>query len=165
MKKIYIYGFSLVELLVVISVFAVLGTVAANSVMSTLKNTRKTDSQITVRENLNYTLSVIERQIRGAQSIVPCPNTSTNSLVYTDQAGVSTNFSCVFPSGDGYVASGSSRLTSENLQVVSCNFSCTHTDTNKPPLVKVVITAEDKTNKNAEGSRVTVQTDITLRNY
>lgn len=158
-------GLSLIEILVVVSVFAALGIIVSRSVISTLRSARKSDSQVNVRQNLNYAVSVIERQIRGANTIDPCPNTSQYAITYLSNERINTSFSCIFPSGDGYVASGSARLTSESVLITECSFSCTQPNLNSPPVVTVSLTAEDAVNKTVEGSTVTVQTEITLRNY
>lgn len=66
-------GFSLIEILVVISIFAVIGILTTRSIFITLRSARKSDSLVRVRENVNYAMGIIERQIRTAES-VNCAN-------------------------------------------------------------------------------------------
>ncbi len=165
MAKNYKSGMSLIEILIVVSVFAILGMIVSVSIISTLKSARKSEAQIGVRENLNYAVSVIERQLRGAESVSPCPNTSNQVLNYVSSDRISTSFSCQFLGQDGYIASGSARLTSEQILITSCNFACQQEDLNDPPTVIINIAARDALNQQAEGSQVTIQTEISLRNY
>ncbi len=88
-----ILGLSLIEILVVVSIFAILGIIITRSVILTLQGSKKSESLIRVRENLDYAKSVIERQIRNADN-AECPNPDTTLLNYTDQFGNKTSFSC-----------------------------------------------------------------------
>ena len=67
-------GMSLLEILVVVAIFSILGVIVTRSVLLTLRGSKKSESQVKVRENVNYALAVIERQLRNADSIVTCPN-------------------------------------------------------------------------------------------
>lgn len=158
-------GISLLEILVVITVFAVLGIIIARSVFLTLGGSKKSDSQVKIRENVNYALSIIERQIRNANSIVTCPNSPTTTLEYLDENGVSASFSCVNVGGsDSYIASSSARLTSGDIQIVSCSLACIPGDGGVPQSVKINVTAQDAASATAE-SYVDFTTEIFLRTY
>lgn len=112
-------GYSLVEILVVLGIFAILATVATQAVFQTIRGSRKSESSIKVRENLNYALSVMERQLRGVTDISSCIN---NRIDYSHKFGTSY-FACI--SGvDSYIASGSARLTSDQVKLNSCTISC-----------------------------------------
>lgn len=161
MKKI-IKGFSLVEILVVISVFAVIGILSTRSLFLTLRGAKKSDSLVRVRENINLALSVMERQIRNSESIT-CPSSGV-TLSYISLEGVDTSFSCT-TGPNGFIASGSARLTSADISVTSCLFTCSQTDLNTPPLVKVSITAEDNISTSVEKGSITTETQIVARNY
>jgi len=156
-------GFSLVEILIVITIFAVIGLLSTRSIFLTIRGAKKSDSLVRVRENVNYSLSVIERQIRNSESIT-CPNASTSILEYVSLEGTSTTFSCVSAGDDKYVASGSGRLTSSDITVTSCSFSCT-VGVNTPPSVKVALEAVDNESTGVEKGVVSIQTEIVVRNY
>ena len=160
-------GFSLIEMMVVISVFAVIGILTTSVVALTLKTSKKSDSLIRTRENVNYALAVIERQIRNAESIEMCTGAASQTLSYSSIEGVSGSFTCVAPTIDttGYIASGSARLTSDDISITSCTFTCSQTDANNPPSVKVSIAAEDSTSSLDQGSFVTSEIEIVTRNY
>lgn len=156
-------GFSLVEILIVITIFAVIGLLSARSISQTLKSAKKSDSLVRVRENVNYSLAVIERQLRNSENIT-CPNASTSLLTYISLEGTTTSFSCVTSGTDKYIASGSGRLTSNDISVTSCSFSCSK-NTNNPAIVKVSVVAEDAVGTSTEKGSVTAQTEIVVRNY
>lgn len=154
-------GMSLVEILVVVAVFGILGSITTTSVMLTLRGARKSESQQLVRENLNYALSVIERQIRGAEEIISC---SGNTVSYKSGDNITSSFTCTSVGVGGYMASGSARLTSDDVSLTACSFSCTQTDPNQPYTVSVSLTGKSKATSGVESSTVTTGTDITLRN-
>lgn len=163
MKKNINKGFSLVEILIVITIFAVIGLLSTRSVFLTLRGAKKSDSLVRVRENVNYSLSIIERQLRNSESVT-CPNPSTNILNYVSLEGTATTFSCVTAGTDKYIASGSARLTSSDIIVSSCAFTCT-VGVNTPPSVKITVEAVDANSTTVEKGTVTTQTEIVVRNY
>ena len=171
-RKIYNKGLSLVEILVVISVFAVIGILSTRSIFLTLRGAKKSDSLVRVRENVNFAMGVIERQIRNAQSLeILCDGIPSSSLSYVAQEGALTDFSCEDLGNltDGYIASGGARLTSPDIDVTSCSFTCTQLDPNDPPnfppTIRVSITAEDTVSTSIEKGVVTAETEIISRNY
>ena len=121
-------GFSLVEILVVITIFGIVGVLATQGLFLTFRGTRKSDSVRQVREELNYATAVMERLLHNALSgpgRVDCPVSYAGLRVeYTDLQNQSASFSCEDIAGVGYVASRSARLTSENIMITDCNFTC-----------------------------------------
>src|SRR3990170_3264778 len=65
-------GYSIVELLVVVTIFTFLAIIVTQAVVLTLRGSRKGESLISVRENLDYAFAVMERQLRSARSITSC---------------------------------------------------------------------------------------------
>lgn len=165
-KKYFQKGFSIIEMLVVVSIFVVVGILTTRSVSMTLRGSKKSDSTIRVRENLNYSMGVIERQIRNAEKIVACPLTDPLTLSYVDFGGILSSFSCNLTS-PGYVASGAAttRITSNDISVTACSFTCSQINKNNPPIVTVNLTAEDATQTGMDKASVSTQTEIVVRNY
>ncbi|HCR35776.1 hypothetical protein A2130_00635 [Candidatus Woesebacteria bacterium GWC2_33_12] len=153
-------GFSLIEILVVISIFAVIGILTTRSIFLTIRGAKKSDSLVRVRENVNYAMGVMERQIRNAQSI-DCVSSTASIIYYTALEGVDSTISCV----DDYIASGSGRLTSSDIVVTNCSLSCIQTDINSPISVRISIAAEDTVSTSVEKGSVTSETEIIARNY
>lgn len=163
-KRKKIQGFSLIEILIVITIFAAIGLLATRSIFLTIRGAKKSDSLVRVRENVNYSLSVIERQLRNSEGVT-CPNASTSTLNYISLEGTATTFSCVTAGTDKYIASGSARLTSSDITVTSCAFTCTVGGVNTPPSVKIAIDAVDNESTSVEKGTVSIQTEIVVRNY
>ncbi len=160
-------GFSLIEMLVVITVFAMIAGVSAQAIALSLSSARKTDAATDIRENVNYALSAIERNMRNAVSCTP--GTST-TLQYVDQYRNTTTFSCpglgsqtVSP-----VASGSANisLTGANIIMTTCLFTCTGApNTGVPQTVDIVLSARTLGSVTSESSEVTVSSKVVLRSY
>ena len=161
-------GFSLIEMMVTISIFAVIGVLVTTSMALTLRSSKKSDSLVRVRESLNYSLSSLERQIRNSDSIVSCTGLPVSTLSYISMEGITTSFSCVTAGSDKYIASGSGalikRLTPSDILVTSCSFTCTQT-ANSPAVIKVNVTAEDATSTGTEKGSVSTNMEIITRNY
>lgn len=157
-------GLSLIEILVVITIFAVLGIVISSSVILTIQGTKKTEALIRARENVNYSLSVIDRNLKNANSVTDC--TDPLSITYVDQYGKTSTFSCVGIGGDdAYIASGSSRLTAITTKIISCSFTCAQpADLSKPPIVSVSVSAKDSLFSGSQSASISAQTEIYLRN-
>ena len=160
-----VQGFSLLEILVVITVFSMLAILTTQAVILTLRGTKKSESLTKVRGNIDYSLAVIERNIRNADSIVECPNTDQTIISYTDENGSITSFSCDSDSDGGYIASASGRLTSSEVDVTSCSFVCEDAVGETNPAVTVSVSAQDAALSALEGGEITISTKIFLRSY
>ena len=171
-KKIFVSGVSLAEILIVVTIFAALGLVVSSSLILTMRGTKKSESLVKVRENVSYSISVIERNLRNANNITTCATSESvdpeefKSITYLDQYGEFSTFSCVNTGeDDSYIASGSARLSSEGIKITSCSFSCTEPeDTTKSPFVTVEISAADVGSSGVLTASVSAETKIQLRN-
>lgn len=160
-------GMSLMEILVVIGIFAVLGTLTTRAILLTLGGGKKTETVIKVRENLSYALGVISRQLRNADLVTNCTNANTLQINYLDDNGVASTFSCanIGPGTVGYVASGSAKLTNDSIDITSCAFTCTNNGPDKPSSVRVDLEAQDATTTGISNISVSSSTEVLLRNY
>lgn len=163
-------GLSLLEILVVISIFAVLGILVTRSVLLTLGGGKKSETLIKVRENLNYSTGVIERQLRNAGSVTDCTNSDTSAINYVDQSGKTTKFFCVnvgVPGTVGFIASDSAttKLTNNDVKITSCSFTCALSTAGTPSSVTVNLQATDATAVGVDNTVVSTSTQIFLRNY
>jgi len=159
-------GISLIEILVVVAMFATIGVLVTRTIILSLQGTQKSASTFHARENLDYAMSVIERQIRNADSIdtssIPCDGSSHTEIDYKDQNGLPGSFSC--PPGDGTIASGSAVLTSSTVQVTNCSFTCS-TSSSGNQSVSIDLTIQDASATGIEGAQVSASTQIDLMNY
>lgn len=160
MVKKHIVGMSIIELLVVVLVFAVISVLATQTIALSLRGSRKSESSIGVRENVNYALSVMERQLHNAESVA-CPSSTT--IAYQDALSQAADFTCDL--GMGFVASSSAQLTGNNVQVTACSFVCDPGSPGVPPSVTISITAQDAAASGVEQTKFTTDTRILLRTY
>ena len=168
MKKL-LMGYSLVELLVVVSIFSVIILITTQAIVLSLRSSRKGESLITVRENIDYAFSVMERHIRSAEDIITC-SADGRTLNYTDQWGEAAIFSCLGGT-NGYIASGSAvllRITSDEVDI-NCNsvpiFVCNIPGGDVPPSVEIEVTGSKAGETAVEGASVNTNTRIQLRTY
>lgn len=162
----YESGMSLLEILVVTAIFAILGIITTRAIILTIGGSKKSESIIKVRENLGNSMGIIERQLRNADSISECPNPYVTSISYVDQLGETASFSCSgIGTDDAYVSSGSARLTSNLIKITYCSFECTPGTSVNPASVNVSLNAQDVAATGLVTSRVSLTTQIFLRNY
>lgn len=160
-------GMSLIEILVVVGIFSILGVLTTRSVILSIGGGKKTETLIKVRENVNYAMGVIERQLRNANSISDCTNNDTLRIDYLDSNGQAAYFSCNNIGTNGFVASGSAsiKLTSDTVKVTSCSFECKTGNPGVPSSVKVSLEATDKDAIGITNATVSSTNEVFLRNY
>ncbi len=158
-------GMSFIEILLVVSIFAILGILVGRITLLTLRGSNKSDALIKVRENLDYAIAVMERQIRNAEAVSPCPNASPTRLDYKDSQGSAAYFACVTSGSDVYVASGSARLTNNEIVVTSCTLTCNPSTGINQNSVSINLEARDARSTSIESARVSATTQIFLRTY
>src|SRR4030043_751743 len=76
-----LFGYSIIEILIVIGIFAIFSVVVTQSVILSLRGTKKSGSVVTVKEDLEYAASTIERVLQNATSITdpnPCSGTQAH---------------------------------------------------------------------------------------
>jgi prepilin-type N-terminal cleavage/methylation domain-containing protein len=159
-------GYTLVEMLVVIVIFATIAVVASQTLILTLRGTRKADAVSKVRQDVDYALGSMERQLRGAKVITSaCTGTASPQISFTDQNGNIVTFACVGVNGSNQpssIASSSGTLTSNGITISACSFTCTPGNGSSPTQVTMNITAKDLAGQNAP---VSATTQVTLRSY
>ena len=157
-------GFSLIEMLVVVAVFSVIAVIATQSLTTSLRGTRKSESLGHVRENVEYAMNVIERSLRGAKEL-DCPSSSGSKLEYFTSSGASAYFEC----SAEHIASNSAAavITSNDIRVINCGtvFMCVSSIGGVPGYVNISVTAQESDIQGAESAEYTSSTRILLRNY
>ena len=159
------YGYTLVEILIVVFIFAVLMLVTIQSLSQTLKGSKKSENQVKARQNVDYTISSMERLIRNARSI-SCPNQYI--LNYVDEYENQASFACL-PNGstNGYIASSSARMTNSEISI-NCSlavFVCSPGGNGVPPSVRIVVSGKKAGAAGSEESSVRSETTVLLRTY
>lgn len=166
-------GFSLIEMLVTVFVFALVAIVATQSLTNSLRSSTKTKATQDVRENLDFSLSTIERLLRNAKSL-DCTSSTASKLIYKDEYGNAANFELKVSSTDTtdvYIASQSGsisqRLTSYDVMIDSSQpiFTDITCPISYPHSVDISLKAKARGASGSEGAEYQVSTKILLRNY
>ncbi|MBI2590674.1 MAG: prepilin-type N-terminal cleavage/methylation domain-containing protein [Candidatus Blackburnbacteria bacterium] len=162
-------GFSLLEILVVLSLFVLVALLANQIFFSALRGASKSEATTLVKQNGNYALSVIQRNLYNSRGIITCAAGATGtSITYFDADGRQASFSCVNAggTGDSYIASGSARLTSEDVSVTSsCSITCDPSPPGTPREVIVSFELKKRTGERVEEKAAfPFQTRVVLRN-
>lgn len=118
-------GFTLIEVVVAIGVFAVLATVGSVLLFSILRGSKKAAAVAAVRTEGAQVMAALTSHLRFARQVNAC----TGSLItFTTVDNTSLTFSCLTTGSppNTFLASNSARLTSEAVNLTSCAavFSC-----------------------------------------
>lgn len=162
-------GFSLIEMLVVVVIFAVVGTIVVQMFFSSLKGGSKSNVLAIVKQNGDYALTVMERMIRNSKKVEYCPvvppDTDRKTLVISDYNGILTTFSC----SSNRIASSSGQiyyLTSENVSVSCASlFDCSQFATDRKIGIEFTVSENVPGAKIEEKAQMGFKTTVTLRNY
>lgn len=149
-------GMSLIELIVVLAVFTLLLTVAAQAFFASLRGSNKSAVVTKVKQNADYVFSRMERSLRFASNITSC---DANNVTFTDSDGKISSFSCT---GNTVSLDGSS-LVSTDVQVTPCSITCSP-DKTTVFLDMTFKTGSDTTTRAEEKSSLNLNTRILLRN-
>lgn len=96
MKTAKTLGFTLVELLVVMGIFAILAGAGLQIFVPMIRSFNKSSIQQEVNQNGNYALSVITQQLRNAKRIIP---SGSGSIQFENQDGSISTFNLGTDSG------------------------------------------------------------------
>ncbi len=149
-------GFTLVELLVVVGLVLIIGTVGTSIITSVLRSYNKASIINEIEQNGNYVLSLMESQIRNAKSVSPTSGT-TQTLEVTPQEGSKFTFSIT----GGVVQKDSEILTNNDpnsgVEVVAADSH--FTVSGNPQVVTIVL----KLRQASSITRVDYQAETTLQ--
>jgi prepilin-type N-terminal cleavage/methylation domain-containing protein len=124
-------AFTLVELLVVVAIFAGLGVLLVNSLFSILRSNTKSELVKEIRQNGSFAIDVMTKKLAGANN--PQCDEEQSQVTFSDSDGEEITFSC---DSGGYIASESAgaektALTSnqvgeDNIKIslTNCSFEC-----------------------------------------
>ncbi len=171
MKK----GYSVIEILVVVGIFAVLGILVTQSVSLSLRSSKKSDSLVFVKQEVDYAADNIARLLQMAASVSGCAGdgAQVSALGFRDIGGNLGDFACLdtppFSIGgtDPRIASSSGstpnyqRMTSTNLNITNCTFSCYLS--NSQLYVEFDVSANAKNTASEENSQYSLSKKILVR--
>lgn len=181
-------GFTLVELLSSIVVLVAVGSVIAGIITSSLRGTNKTTTIENIRQNGNYTLAQMSKNIEYAQvfnglsndgvnyvtscpfSTAPTPapvKTSYNFIKVTPLNSSSITYSCA-SQPPALTANNAPLVDANVVSLISCSLSCIQTGSTDVPIIKIEFTLGPKDASNlVEKSTppILFETSINIRNY
>lgn len=189
--KNYYYGFTLIEILVVVTIIGLLSLFFTNIFFSTLKGGSKSALLTEVKQDGDYAIRTMEIMIRNASSLncnIPegaclTPPCTVSEIAIINQDGGQTNFSCYQDSMNNIekIASNAGQLnggfltgnsvTLDQNAALDCDFSelqflCDF-PAGRPPNVTINYTLRQKgpTGRPEEQATVSFRNKISLRTY
>ncbi len=149
-NKTSIYGYTLIELLAVISILVVLTGIITGIIFSTLQGSSRTKKSTQLSQNGVYAASLIQGVISDSRNVTQIDDididdctgdpTGESSLTLKRLDGEKTRLSCELIDGVYTVASnGASLIDITSVKVTSCNFYCSQAvqDPYSIPIVSV----------------------------
>lgn len=152
------------ELMVVISIIAIISASAVALFFRSIRGTGKTQSITAVEQNAQLSLSIMERFIINARQVVdvdgaPCPNTGT-TLTLLNADGYQTTFSLA----SGRIASNSSNISSSDITISNLQFVCT-TPSGAPDNIAITFSAQHSSTSTDVTTARDFSTTASLRTY
>lgn len=146
-------GFTLIETVVAVGIFAILATIGSLLLFGTLRGAKKASAISVVRTEGVFALESMTSSLRYAHEITGC---SATSITFDD-----ITYTC----DGGRIASNSARLTSTKVNVDACTIACSPT----PPKTKTVDLSFTLSRTNAttvlDRAIVPFSSQVVLRNY
>lgn len=176
-------GFTLIEIMVAVSIFSIVMLVAIGSVLSIVSANRKAQALNSVINNLNFALEGMVRDLRtgyeydcdintnGLQDCVTSPSTAIDfySSQYSGNVGYSLSGTSIYKEiKDGVNTSGPIALNGDEVKINSLNFYVIGTDKASGAQhdyyqPKIIITVGGEFNGFGDATRFNLQTMVTQR--
>jgi prepilin-type N-terminal cleavage/methylation domain-containing protein len=166
-------GFTLVELMISLFIVVSLGAVVMNIFLATLRGSRKSTVVNKVRQNGNYAVSTMSREIQYSQITSLCDGSITNSVSIRNQSGQDVTYSCATDNITRFEAPGTtgSLLDSSSVRFTNgtqCQIVCSDDGiSTSPPQVTIQFSLSAIANNSLPENNVTIpfKTSVVLRNY
>jgi len=186
-------GFTLVEMLASVIVLVAIGAIVTGMISSSLRGVNKTGTIENIRQNGNYVLNQISKDIAYAQSL---DGTNTGFNTYTDPNNAIRHYTSCPPSPPAFTKiivrsannilteyncggstpsdsvlttnNGTSLIDAVSVSLMNCSFSCTQASSGVP-IIGISFTLGPSNLKslpeNNAQSSITFKTSVTMRNY
>jgi len=168
MKRELNKGFTLIEMLTVIGILSVIGSIAVSVVTITLRETKKTDLIESARQSGDNTLSQIARSLRYAQTLdAPASCTPTVTATSVTITSLNDQLQTTYSCANNTISSNSASLfDTSSLKVSSCSFVCSQPAASVPPIITIQYVLSPQTAGSFAETNFTLpfQTSVTLRN-
>lgn len=183
-------GYTLIELLVAMTVIITVGLIVVAILVSSLRGTNKAISIENVRVNGNYAILQISRMIEFAQGFKGVSSDPQGSLSsYTIACSSATQYkyikitsfdngetilSCNSPllnpptiaSQSGAIVPPTSIIDTGNVSLSNCYFTCSRTNISQPPIIGVNFTLSQKSSSSffEKQASIPFSTSVVIRN-
>lgn len=165
-------GFTLIEILVALSIVAVIGSITVSILFMTLRAGKKSDVLIGLKQNGNTAMAQIVKNIRYAKSLdyptscvspVTVPRITLTSI--SDNA--QTTFTCTAGASTSIASNGASLIDTSVAVVSGCSFTCSQATLNDPPTIAIgyTLNARNLTDLTETRGSVRFNTSVIMRNY
>jgi len=179
-------GFTLVELLTSIIVLVAVGSVIVGITTSSLRGANKTTVVENIRQNGNYALSQISKDIEYAQifnglsdngidyvtsCVVTSPITSAVTKQYSFIKITPLNTRPIVYNCNSSVLTANkvSLIDTSSLSLKDCSIKCTQTRSTDVPIIGISFTLESKNTNSGlienSSAPILFETSVTIRNY
>lgn len=162
-------GFTLIETLVVVALFVIVGGISVNLLFSAMKSSTKAAMMNQLKQNGDYALAVMERTIRNAKNVNSAclPAGSTLNILEVQNIDETTTSFNIDTTINNKIFKGSEALTSDDIAFFgSANYFVCSQTTGKPASILINFTLTPKNwGSNDPAPTMNFQTSITLRNY
>ena len=166
-------GFTIIEIIVVIGILGIIAAVGTNMFFTVISGSTKSKNLTTVKQNGEYALSVMERMIRNSSDVITntdgqiCESGMTKiKIINSDKE--ETEFAFIDIDGNSYIASNSSRMTSDQVKVTSGVFNCSSTGDFNPKTIVIDFTLDQNispTPRIEEEATMDFRMTVGIRNY
>lgn len=170
-------GFTLIEVLISISIIIVVGVIVGSIIISTLRGSTKATVLSDVKQNGNYAITEMSRVIRSATNInnpvLPCgnPSSAAQTITVTQLDTSQVTFDCssgntITESQNGGTPVALLNASTTKLVPNSCKIICSQQTAADIPSVQIQFSLTQSTTANFAEQSATVpfQTTILLRN-
>ena len=171
-------GFSLIEMLVALSILSVVVLVLIQSFVTTTRGSVKTEISSDVKTSGDFALRMMENTIRSTTGIASCTGSSTKTLTFDNPDGTSTTYACSYDAGNaisriagttagvlGYLTPVSVTLGGNSCAASTLAFICTSTP-GLPDVVQINFSLSQRgvPPDKFQQAKISFQTTVNVRN-
>lgn len=168
-------GFTLVELLVVMVVFSLVGAITSSILVTSLRTSNKANSIIVLKQNGDYVITQAEKLFREARVLkspfpcgLPSQPTQQASVALINSDGTEVDLACT---GNTIASNGASLLDTTAVVIPSnaCILTCSQQSSSDFPIISLQFSLVSKTTSSfteqtASASGVPFFTSVVMRN-
>ncbi len=157
-------GFTLVETLIALGVFAIVTTIAVGGFVSALKGHRHALAIMAANSNISSAMEQMSREIRTGSAYAIGGNCSSLTFNNAQNEDVVYNLDSVGNFITRTVLGSEEKITDNNVIVSTLCFTVFKPDINHPPRIIINISIKPKV-EGVDTSAINFQTTISSRNY